>query len=523
MRAARVPLTMLASLVASLATASTADAFCGFYVGGAGAELFNNATQVVLMRHGTTTVLSMQNNYEGPPAGFALVIPVPVVVKEDQVKTLPREVFAKVDQLGAPRLVEYWEQDPCYVEPPYDYDDMVMESASMPAPDDDRGGGDEDEYKVTIEAQFSVGEYDIVVLSAKESTGLDRWLRDNKYQIPAGAEPLLRPYVESGTKFFVAKVDPKKVTFAGGMATLSPLRVSYDSPEFVLPIRLGLANSSGAQDLIINVLAPDTRYEVANRPSATIPTNLLVRDEVRGRFGEFYAALFDHVLEKVPNAVVTEYAWDSSTCDPCPGPTLDQNDLATLGADVLAATYKDLSVWSMTLTRLHARYGAEVADDLVFRAVEPLEGGRGTPDAEGKIASGARAFSVNNFQGRYIILHPWTGAIACERPVRGRWGGPPEGGGNQIATPTANDLAFAPRGKVELGGLVASDVPEIGVLASGDNKLPLPVRRREGCGCASGGAGAASSVALALLLAAIAQALDRTLRRHPRQPRDRAR
>ncbi|MBZ0232933.1 MAG: DUF2330 domain-containing protein, partial [Deltaproteobacteria bacterium] len=429
-----------AMLVASLATASTAHAFCGFYVGGAGAELFNNATQVVLMRHGTTTVLSMQNNYQGPPEGFALVIPVPVVVQEDQVKTLPREVFAKVDQLGAPRLVEYWEQDPCYVEPPYERD-MVFESSSAAPTADDEGGGSDDDYKVTIEAEFSVGEYDIVVLSAKESTGLDRWLRDNKYQIPAGAEPLLRPYVESGTKFFVAKVDPKKVTFAGGMATLSPLRVSYDSAEFVLPIRLGLANSSGAQDLIVNVLAPNTRYEVANRPSATIPTNLLVKDEVRERFGEFYAALFDHVLERVPNAVVTEYAWDSSTCDPCPGPTLDQNDLATLGGDVLAATYKDLSLWGMTLTRLHARYGAEVADDLVFRAVEPLEGGRGTPDAEGKIESGARASGTNTFQGRYIILHPWTGAIACESPARGRWGGPPAGGGSKIATPTANDLA----------------------------------------------------------------------------------
>src|SRR3954465_5919518 len=94
-------------------SATRAEAFCGFYVGGAGTEMFNNATEVVLMRHGTTTVLSMQNNYQGPPQNFALVVPVPVVVKESQVKTLPRELFAKIDVLGAPRLVEYWEQDPC--------------------------------------------------------------------------------------------------------------------------------------------------------------------------------------------------------------------------------------------------------------------------------------------------------------------------------------------------------------------------------------------------------------------------
>jgi MYXO-CTERM domain-containing protein len=500
-----------AAFAAVAAGTSTAHAFCGFYVGGAGAELYNNATQVVLMRHGTTTVLSMQNNYQGPPEGFALIIPVPVVVKEGQVKTLPHDVFAKIDTLGAPRLVEYWEQDPCYVEPPYEREEMYAMDVESTSADDEGSDSDAEPYHVKIEAQFSVAEYDIVVLSATESTGLDRWLRDNHYQIPAGAEPLLRPYVESGVKFFVAKVDPKKVRFDKGMATLSPLRVHYDSPDFTLPIRLGLANSNGAQDLIVNILAPSSRYEVANRPSAVIPTNLLVTDAVRTRFGEFYAALFDHVLAKVPNAVVTEYAWDSGSCDPCPGPTLDQNDLATLGGDVLAATYKDASFWNMTLTRLHARYGTEVSDDLVFRAVEPLEGGRGIPDAEGKIEGGSRLTSTNNFQGRYIILHPWTGAVACEAPVRGRWGGPPAGTTNQIAAPTANDLAFAPRGGVELGTLVASDVPEIGVLASGDNKLPLPTRKPQGCTCATTGAGSAAG-ALALS-AAVGLVLARRRRR----------
>src|SRR5262245_24112241 len=94
-----------------LASAAPAHAFCGFYVGGAGAELYNNATLVVMMREGTRTVLSMQNNYQGPPSGFAMVVPVPVVLQEDNVKTLPREIFARVDKLSAPRLVEYWEQD----------------------------------------------------------------------------------------------------------------------------------------------------------------------------------------------------------------------------------------------------------------------------------------------------------------------------------------------------------------------------------------------------------------------------
>src|SRR5688572_33176727 len=95
-----------AAAAATFAVASPADAFCGFYVGGADSKLFNNATQVVLMREGTRTVLSMQNNYEGPPSDFAMVVPVPVVLQEENVKTLPRELFDRIDQLDAPRLVE---------------------------------------------------------------------------------------------------------------------------------------------------------------------------------------------------------------------------------------------------------------------------------------------------------------------------------------------------------------------------------------------------------------------------------
>jgi len=491
---------MIALGVAALiGSAATAHAFCGFYVGGAGAQMFNNATEVVLMRHGTTTVLSMQNNYQGPPEKFALVVPVPVVIKEKQVKTLPRDVFAKIDVLGAPRLVEYWEADPCQT----DYDDgddySKMKMEAVEDEESDSAGDDAKNYRVKIEAKFSVGEYDIVVLSAQDSTGLERWLKANKYEIPAGAAPLLRPYIEQGTKFFIAKVDPKKVTFQNGMATLSPLRFYYDSPEFTLPIRLGLANSNGTQDLIVNILAPDQRYEAANHPNVTIPTNLPVHDVVRTRFGEFYAALFDHTLEQVPNAVVTEYAWDSGSCDPCPGPTLDGNDLATFGADVIGATYNNAGA-SYTLTRLHARYGKDVKDDLVFRAVEPIVGGRGVPDASGALSTKVETTSSNNFQGRYVILHPWTGAVACATPARGRWGGPPDG--QQIATPATN-TAFAPRGKTDLASMVAA-TPEISTLSSKGSMLPIPVRspRANGCGCQAqgGAASAAGAFAVGLLL-----------------------
>jgi hypothetical protein len=464
------------AVAALLWAPSTADAFCGFYVAGSDQQLIADATQVVLMRKGTRTVLSMQNNYKGPPAAFAMVIPVPVVLKEQDVKTLPQQVFTNVERMGAPRLVEYWEQDPCRPE---------MDYMPRPAPGAPRmlrpteKAKKSDDLGVTVEAQFNVGEYQIVILSAKESTGLDTWLRREKYNIPKGAEPLLRPYVESGSKFFVAKVDPKKVKFVGDRADLSPLRFHYDSEQFVLPIRLGLANSSGTQDLIVSILAPNQRYELANYKNVTIPTNLDVKDEVRGRFGAFYAALFDRTLERNPGAVVTEYAWQASTCDPCPGPALGANDFMTLGADVLEVPQQQIAAppaggrpapkrrvtrgWGtdFVLTRLHARYGKDLKDDLVFKMAPPIVGGREHVQSGGKLEEGAQPSSVNNFQGRYAIRHRWTGPIACKNPRRGIWGGPPNGGGTPPQA--ALGLAFAPRGQVQLATSINGDVPEIGL------------------------------------------------------------
>ncbi len=537
----------LTCAVLSAATASSAHAFCGFYVSGAGADMFNNATQVVMMREGKRTVLSMQNGYQGPPEDFAMVVPVPVVLQEENVKTLDDAIFDRVDALAAPRLVEYWEEDPCQPRVKYDMAARaVMESGAIADEEDSAGGG----LGVTIEAQFEVGEYEIVILSAKDSTGLDTWLRQEKYQIPSGAEPLLKPYVQGGMKFFVAKVNADKVTFKDGQAVLSPLRFHYDSDEFSLPVRLGMINSAGTQDLIVHILARGQRYEVANYKNVTIPTNLDVKDAARDRFGEFYAALFDRTLAKTPKSVVTEYSWDASSCDPCPTPALTPSELATLGYDVLytpmpkpkaardavdellandgaIAPTPPPQQWpgGFVLTRLHARYSKDgLADDLVFKAAPPIAGGREFRAQGDKLEQGASSSSVNNFQARYAIRHPWTGPVECENPRRGIWGGPPEGVNASAQPKPALELAAAPRGQLQLAAMVAQDVPEVDVKAGAVAPAPTspsssqtpepPTKQGKGCDIGGGvGTRGGAGGLLLLLLAVAALAIGRRWRR----------
>jgi len=516
--------------LAALALPAPADAFCGFYVSGADAKLYNNATLVVLMRDGTRTVLSMQNNYQGPPEEFAMVVPVPVVLAKENVKTLPVEVFGRVDRLAAPRLVEYWEQDPCT--PPM----RDLESTRAYAPTADSDDEQEEEaaerHGVKIEARFSVGEYNVLILSAQDSLGLDTFLRGQRYKIPAGAEPYLRPYVTAGSKFFVAKVDAKKIRFENGQAMLSPLRFHYDSESFNLPVRLGLINSAGTQDLIVHVLAR-SRYEVANYENYAIPTNIRVKEPVKQSFGSFYATLFDKVLEKHPRAVVTEYAWDAGSCDPCPEPPLDVNDLATLGADVLP-TYEGKNevppevASAFTLTRLHARYDRNaLGEDLVFRAAPPIRGGNGVPDPAGKMEPGAISSGNNNFQGRYVILHPWEGPVECKEPRRGIWGGPV----NQVAGGpplVANNTAFAPRG-VELASFLdapaALDSEEAKLPSGPVTEQPLPTLPSTGgcASCATEGPRDGFPAALGAMVAAVVTVLRRASARSTATNRRRSR
>ncbi|MFO0599101.1 MAG: DUF2330 domain-containing protein [Myxococcaceae bacterium] len=446
---------------AAVLFAGAAQAFCGFYVAGGGAELFNNATQVVLMRDGTKTVLSMQNNYQGPPENFAMVIPVPVILKKENVKTLSKDIFARVDTLGAPRLVEYWEKDPCAPEPPMKMLANFGTTGGSNFPMTALAGKG---HGVTIEAQFTVGEYEIVILSAKDALGLEAWLKESNYKIPENAAPLFKPYVTSGMKFFVAKVDAKKVTFdKQGMAQLSPLRFHYDSEKFELPIRLGLINAKTQQDLIVNILAKNQRFEVANYPNVTIPTNIDLVPSAKSEFPYFYVSLFDRTLKANPKAVVTEYAWQATSCDPCPTTPLSDADFLTLGADVIAKKgdvdmYNPANSW--TLTRLHARYDKDsLGEDLVFKAAPAIVGGREFLTDGKVLEQGSRKDSWNNFQARYAIRYPWTGPVTCKDPMWGRWGGPPDGAAKQTGS-AGGATAFVARDPQKVEKLAESPIAE---------------------------------------------------------------
>ena len=88
--------------------------FCGFYVSKADGTLKNKTSQVILVRDGNKTVITMYNDFKGDTKDFAMVVPVPVVLRKDDIKVVDQSIFQRLNDYSAPRLVEYWDQNPCY-------------------------------------------------------------------------------------------------------------------------------------------------------------------------------------------------------------------------------------------------------------------------------------------------------------------------------------------------------------------------------------------------------------------------
>jgi hypothetical protein len=374
------------SLTIAWSTATIAG-FCGFYVGKADSKLFNRASQVVLVRDGDRTVMTMASDFEGDLKEFAIVIPVPTFLTREQIHVGEKALVDHLDAYSAPRLVEYFDGDPCDTRR---YERLAMAAPSSNALKD--GGARAKSLGVTIEAQYTIGEYDILILSAQESSGLETWLRQNGYRIPNGASPVIASYLRQNMRFFVARVNLQEQAKLG-FTYLRPIQVAYESPKFMLPIRLGMVNASGPQDLFVYALTRNGRIEATNYRTVKLPSDMELPVYLKepGEFPSFYKAMFTRQVERQDRtAVFTEYAWDMRWCDPCAADPLSSDELRRLGVFWNGDARGGAA--DAFLTRLHVRYdAAHFPEDLVFQET----GDRG------------------NFQGRYVLRHAYAGTPAC--------------------------------------------------------------------------------------------------------------
>jgi hypothetical protein len=364
-------------------------AFCGFYVAKADGSLYNEASKVVYVRDGNRSVITMSSDYRGAARDFALVIPTPKVLNPEDVRTVQAETVAHLDAYTAPRLVEYFDPAPCGSRDAMVDDELVVIS------EDAAGGGKStyvraDALGVKIKRAFAVGDYDIMILKAEQSDGLVTFLTEQGYKLPDGAQDVLARYIRMGMKFFVARVNLARHS-ANKAQDLPPLQISFRSRDFMLPIQLGKLNGDGPQDALFLMLTRNGRVEPENYALNELPTDMNVPTFVEDVFGDFYKAAFTRMIGPY-GGIALEYAWDMQWCDPCAADPLSREELEELGVSWLKKR-SDTPAQDVFVTRLHAQYSRnQMRADVMFRTTS----------------------NRANFQGRYVMNHPFVGKVDCE-------------------------------------------------------------------------------------------------------------
>ena len=522
MKLGRFSFSALLGACLSLLTVVPAQAFPGFLASKTKTEIKINSTQIVVMKKGNATAVSVTSDYEGPLEPFAMVLLVPADVTADRVATLKREFVDRIDSISAPRFHEYWEQDPCDAGP---VEQEWQRSMKADASSAFLGGGDAPtgtqkvakELSLDVEAKKKEGEYTFTLLGKDEPVGA--WLKSKGYAAPEGAERAIEPYVQGGMRVVVAQVDTNRIELVGGdRAQLSPIRFWTEQPYDTIPDRVGLINSGGGkQELIVYVLDPEQRYESKNYKNLFPPTNVEVDFAVKERIGEFYAALHDIILQKSPGSFLNEYAWSADGCgQPCATEPLMISELLSLGGDVfeqsvpkeekqpkpaeptkeeadafkeatkdlkpkerkakekqdkedrktVAARQALVARHKYVLSRMHYRYDDKSLpnDPKIGPASGAVEGGVATPKGQkAEATTEVLPAAQNKYQVRYNNFHPWVPVIQCPSPERYRWGKAPRDYRGLRKTWIAEDLTRKSRTQIKPAAMLKTPVPSLGL------------------------------------------------------------
>lgn len=358
-----------------------AHGFCGTYVGGPGAQLANRSSQVVLAREDTRTTLTLVADYQGDPSQFALVLPVPRDLDPETVLVVDPGEIELLDTYSAPRRIAYTCDDAIHVDltnnlPAAGCAMTLGCSAELGGIDGFEVLGPPEEAlgAVTVEAQFTVADYDIVILTAEGAGGLEAWLDLNGYAIPSGGGDILQEYIDSGVSFLAAKVSLEATDDARATRRLPPLQMAYDSDFFGLPIRIGTISAAGPQEVVIYAITDPYagRARILNYPEIQVEDECMWPASEHESFARFY----QEELEKVAAEGAswqTEYSWTmylpqpTTKCDPCtvpPEELYDEGEFAPLGFVGPAAH----------LTRMRMTYEPhQVPEDLSI-GLAPLDG-----------------------------------------------------------------------------------------------------------------------------------------------------
>jgi hypothetical protein len=200
---------LLAPVIILLALLPSAASACGIPLNARIAS-----ERALLVFDGQSVSMTTSMGLEPTEPNAAVIFPVPAAPEVDQ-PVGGDQLFTYLEQATAP-LIQVEQRYRWGFEPPFE----AVGSGLAP-------GG------VAVLGRETLGGYDVARLTADDPQALNRWLTENGFTLPEGAEPILAAYVAEGWSFVAVRLAPDA---PGG--SLAPLRMRYPATELIYPMRL---------------------------------------------------------------------------------------------------------------------------------------------------------------------------------------------------------------------------------------------------------------------------------------------
>lgn len=391
---------LLSAFVAAPLGAAAAP---GAFVAPEGVDAISTRSHVVAALDDGTVTMTVSANLVSSSYDVAFLVPVPVAFDVGGVETVAADVLHRLDEYTAPRVLSF-DCDDLYpfggqdtsrryygyygYDYYYGFYDYSRGFKDEPGPwsCDRRGRRDryDRDYGYFYEGDydygdaFDTGPRDIpeevdVIASATESVwhggawtveavddaghdDLVAWLSDRGLVVGDTEASVLQDYVDDGWTFFFARITLTTAPDSDDVL-LPPLQYRYSGDAVTLPLRVGAADTVGAQDTIVTVLnasgAGSARIDTYT--AAEIDAECLAYMASDDTFTDYYTRLFESAITaQGGTGWVLEFQQSGGDCEPCGG----TGGLAAEDAEILGWTG---SVDGVYVTRMRLRTPPEDA------------------------------------------------------------------------------------------------------------------------------------------------------------------
>ena len=321
--------------------------------------------QIIFEVNGDGTITAhVLIEYEGDPASFAWIVPVPnapaLALSEDFAFRLLDSMTRPADPQEpadiCPRPVYQCRQHPRLYCPgarscfPPGLDAAASDSAV------DGSVGPPDDPPVDVIDRAVIGMYDTVTFAAGDAAAAILWLQSEGFIVNATMAPFMQPYADAGMVFVASRL-----VAGADLDAIRPLRMTYRADMPMIPLRL-TAIAADPHLAVTAFIFGECPFEAMGHPNITLRTEEIVFANGRSNYP---SALARQIDEAGGDAFVTEWS-DLAPLPPfsaefCCG----ESDRCGIGGDGVCQC--PLSSFEEIDCSDEIRDGARLVEDLAFR------------------------------------------------------------------------------------------------------------------------------------------------------------